>query len=110
MTASAESRISLSQGRGIKGEGERGVIFTARGNFPALFPLTPALSLGEREKHFAALAANSPPLEFHGNKNETFFRWSLRLVFDTVALRRAFEHALADLNFQPSPHTSNTFP
>ena len=25
---------------------------------------------------------------FHGHKNETFFRWSLRLAFSTVALRR----------------------
>ena len=45
------------QGRGSKGEGERGVILEARVNFSRLFPLTPTLSLGEREKHLAALVS-----------------------------------------------------
>jgi hypothetical protein len=54
--------------------------------FAASSPSTPTLSLGEREKHLAALVSGVTSVRFLGNKNETFFRWSLRLAFSTVAL------------------------
>jgi len=53
------------QGRGSKGEGERGVILEARVNFSRLFPLTPTLSLGEREKHLAALVSGDAAVMVH---------------------------------------------
>jgi hypothetical protein len=59
-------------------------MLTARVKFPHALPL----SLGQSEKHLAAHAGKVTSAVFLGNKSATFFRWSLRLAFSTVAPRR----------------------
>ena len=76
-----------SDGRGIKGEGAARKFYSTLWLFRGS-SLTPALShpMGEGET-LGRARQRSRVRVVPWQKNETFFRWFLRLVFDTAALR-----------------------